>query len=252
MKSISIICCHTGEDKLAYLSDSLEQQSIPYEAIFLDNSGQRYSSASLALNAGAEVAHGDLLMFAHQDVRFKDKKALEDLCRLCEVMEPGDVGGVAGAISVKGRKVTKTNITHSAEERHYAPIDALPSDYMEVDSIDECLIMMPRETWENHHFDESLCDDWHCYGVEQSLFARKGGHKVYVFDARVNHLSSTGTLSQSFFDAVIRLVRHYEHDFNTVVATTGIWPVRGLWLTVAYVRLRESVKVLVRRLRARD
>ena len=246
MDSVSIICCYTSAEELAYLTGSLEGQSMAHEDVFIDNSSNAFTSAAAALNHGARQAHGNLFLFVHQDVKFKDATALEDLVKLCATLKPGDVGGVAGAICVNGRKVTKTNITHSADERNYAAIDALQGEVLEVESVDECLIVLPRETWEEHPFDEELCDDWHCYGVEQCLYARKHGHKAYVFDARINHLSSTGTLNSSFLNNMARLVRYYGDDFDVVVATTGLWPKRGLNRTLLYVRLREAVKRMLR------
>lgn len=231
--TISIICCHTGLDKLAYLADSLDQQTVGCERLFVDNSRGSFSSCAAALNYGAMRASGDFLLFAHQDIRFKDPEALADLIKACEMLGDGDIGGVAGAIVVDGKKRTKTNITHSADEIPYAEIDHFETVYVSVESIDECLIIMRRSTWEQHPFDEVLCDSWHCYGVEQSLYARRHGHRVLVFDARVNHLSSTGTFDDTFYHSLMRLARHYRGSYDRIVATTGIWPCRGLWLTIA-------------------
>ena len=221
--SVSVICCYTSKDKLAYLADSLDAQSMPCERVFLDNSTNRFASAAAALNYGAKKAAGDLLLFCHQDVRFKDKTALADLVDACAALSAGDVGGVAGAIRVDGKKVTKTNITHSMQEIPYAQKDWFDSPYFEVDSVDECLIILHKKTWEQYPFNEEVCDGWHFYGVELCLRVRSNGHRALAFDARVNHISSEGTLDKTFFRALYRLARAYRSQYDIIVATTGCW-----------------------------
>ena len=221
--SVSVICCYTSKDKLAYLADSLDAQSMPCERVFVDNSANRFLSAASALNYGAQNATGDLLLFCHQDVRFKDEAALADLANACAVLKPGDVGGVAGAICVDGKKVTKTNITHSAQEVPYAERDWFDPPAIEVDSVDECVIILRKDTWQQYPFNEVVCDGWHFYGVELSLRVRSDGHRALAFDARVNHLSSEGTLDKTFFRALYEVAQAYRTQYETIVATTGCW-----------------------------
>ena len=221
--SVSVICCYTSTDKLAYLADSLNAQNMPCERIFVDNSANRFSSAAAALNYGAQKATGELLLFCHQDIRFKDEAALADLVDACTALNAGDVGGIAGAICVDGKKVTKTNITHSMQEIRYAEKDWFDSVFFEVDSVDECLIILRKTTWQQYPFNEEVCDGWHFYGVELCLRARSNGHRALAFDARINHISSEGTLDKSFFRALYRLARAYRSQYDVIVATTGCW-----------------------------
>lgn len=230
--AVSVICCYTSVEKLAYLSSSLDEQTLQCERVFVDNSENRFASAASALNHGAQRAHGDLLLFCHQDVRFKTPGALAELVRCCAALRDGDVGGVAGAVD----HAKKINITHSVGMEPYEEEYRYEGECVDVMTIDECVIILPRATWEGHHFDEEICDSWHFYGVEQSLFAINNGHSVKVFDADVNHLSYRGTNDRAYYRALRRVTAAYRDDFELVSTTTGFWPTKAGSLEVAILR----------------
>jgi len=196
-----------------------------HDLVLIENHNNKFDSAAKALNYGAKKAKSDLLMFVHQDIRWKETNTLSNLLHNCQILEQGDIAGVAGAVVKNGRKKTLTNITHSDKEIVY-PSAGFKGESIGVESIDECVIIMLKATWISHPFDEELCDNWHCYGVEQCLYARKNGNKVYAFNAEINHLSSTGSLNYEFYRAIIRLIKKYRNDFSYIVATTGYWPVK--------------------------
>lgn len=227
MDKISIICCYNNEEKLTYLTDSLDEQDISCERILVDNSKNRFSSAAAALNYGASKASGSLLFFVHQDIRFTAPHALRELAEKAEVLSDRDIGGIAGAVFEDRYKKTITNMTYSPEEKHYRGV--FKGDYVLTESVDECLFIMRKEAWEAHHFDEEICDHWHFYAVEQCLYFRKEGGKIYTFDCQVNHLSETGTLDKSFFRALFRLRKYYRKDYPYITATTGYWPFASLY-----------------------
>ena len=244
---VSVICCFTSEEALAYLADSLDEQTLPCERIFVDNQENRFTSAAAALNYGATKATGDLMLFCHQDIRFKDSHALEDLVTSCDELQIGDVGGVAGAIRAGHRKVTKTNITHSPQEVRYDRRDWFYTSYIEVESVDECVIALRRETWEVAPFDERLCDGWHLYAVERCLLARATGCRALAFDARINHLSVSGTMDKAFFACLRKLVAVYGAAFDAIVATTGYWSCRFLGVSIARHKANKLLEPLCQR-----
>lgn len=106
---MSIICCYNNKDKLErYLLKSLEHQSYRnYETILVDNRANHFSSAAAALNAGAEKARGEVLVFVHQDVELTAPNTL-DLIKQFIKENPKDAGGAAG---VAGSREIHTNIT---------------------------------------------------------------------------------------------------------------------------------------------
>lgn len=233
--SVSVICCYTSDEKLKYLTDSLDKQSISVERILIDNSKGRFSSAAAALNYGASLSKGTLLLFCHQDIRFKHENSLLELIERCNILEDGDVGGVAG--SKKGR--TFTMITHGQAEEHYSETTMFNGDFAKVETVDECVIILPRTTWNAHHYDETTCDGWHFYGVEQSLNALMHGHNVYSFLADVNHLSSRGTVDKNYFRALRRVFEAYSGKVSYISTTVGYWPLSGLERAIVRRRLIE-------------
>lgn len=247
MNKISIICCYNSEEKLKYLTDSLAYQDISYEPVLVDNSQNRFSCAAEALNYGAAAAQGDLLFFVHQDIRFKTKDSLRSLAEKSSVLKIHDIVGCAGAVLENGRKKTITNMTYSPAEKHYP--GTFGEELLEAESLDECLFIMKKETWEQHPFDEKVCDHWHFYAVEQCLYNRLKGGRVYVLDSEINHLSETGTLDRTYFRALVRLLRHYRGKYPYIVATTGYWTTGSYYRVCRHIArlMKENLKKKLRR-----
>lgn len=241
MSKVSIICCYNSSEKLKYLTDSLAQQDMEYESVMVDNCSGRFRSAAAALNYGASQAGGDLLFFVHQDICFKTADSLRKLAEKAEKTGKYDISGCAGAILENGRKKTITNMTYSASEKHYPNV--FDTEYVEVESLDECLFIMWKDAWEEHHFDEVVCDHWHFYAVEQCLYFRLKGGKIYVFDAQINHLSETGTLDKTYFRALLRLLKHYRNDYTYVVSTTGYWKTKGYYRVIRHIARQVRLKM---------
>ncbi|RRF88956.1 MAG: hypothetical protein DUD33_09180 [Coriobacteriaceae bacterium] len=248
-QKVSIVCCYTSKAKLRYLDCSLDEQDMAVEKVFIDNSQGRFGSAASALNYGANMSSGDLILFCHQDIRFKHSDSLSRLVKAASsTLKPGDVGGVAGAIN---KKLYMT-ITHGEHEAAYSPAYLFNGDSVEVETVDECVIILPRETWLGHHFDEVVCDNWHFYGVEQCLYALAHNHNVYVLSADVNHLSSRGKINDTYYRALRRLMRAYENKFDYVSTTVGYWPRRHLESAIAKRRIFECTRAIAVRLGIRD
>ncbi len=246
--TVSVVCCYTSEEKLKYLTDSLDEQSQPTERILIDNSDGRFSSAAAALNHGASLCTGDLLLFCHQDIRFKSTDSLLDLVKRCAILGEGDVGGVAGA--KQGR--TFIMITHGEEEEPYSTGSMFDGDYVGVETVDECIIIMPKSTWESHHFDEEICDGWHFYAVEQCLYALLHGHDVYTFLADVNHLSSRGTVNDTYYRALRKLMAAYSDQVSYISTSVGYWPRKGLERAIAYRKCIEWARGIAVKLGLRE
>ncbi|GAG29809.1 unnamed protein product, partial [marine sediment metagenome] len=48
-----------------------------------------------------------------------------------------------------------------------------------VQTVDECLIIIPRPVFDILPFDEKVCDDWHLYAVDYSLGVARLGLGVW-------------------------------------------------------------------------
>ena len=213
---ISVICVYN--DIEAYTSQllvSLKLQDVEYELIGIDNRERKYPSAAAALNAGAEQAAGDVLVFAHQDITLKSSDGLR---KFAEAIAALPVGSVVGTQGVRDRsKVYYENLTagetYIADYRYDYPMEPI-----EVSCVDEGFFGMCKETWERHHFDEVLCDNWHLYAVESCLYNRKTGGHVYVYPIQIHHYSM-GTISLGYMQNLKLLCKVYRSDFKYIWTT---------------------------------
>ena len=216
MMTISVICVYNNESQFqTQLRKSLNAQNIRYELVGINNSESSFSSAAAALNYGVRKATGDILIFSHQDIFLKTEN---ELTELAEAIQSCPIGCIVGTQGVKEpSKLYYENLTAG---REYIP--QLNRKYekklYEVSCIDEGLFGMLRKTWEAHPFDEKLCDNWHLYGVEVCLWARKNGNKVFVYPAHIHHFSM-GTISLGYMKNLKLLCKEYRADFQYIWTT---------------------------------
>ena len=166
---ISIICVYNNKQTLKNcLLDSLKKTKTEYELILIDNRNGEFNSAADALNYGGNKANGDLLLFVHQDVIFFENN-LEDIIFYCKNSQNLGIAGVAGTDELSG--LVKSNGIH-----HTPPIDMGPIHIYEVESaqtLDEVLLIIPKEVFDNFKFDAKTCYHWHLYGADYCLQLKK-------------------------------------------------------------------------------
>ena len=213
---ISLVCVYNNREQLEnQLMRSLEKQTVNIERIMLDNCKYKFKSAAQALNYGASVAKGDVLIFSHQDIYIKQKNGVEELANA--ILNAGD-GCIVGTQGVREKsRIYYSNLT--AGEKYDAQIIRDYEDKLiEVSCVDEGLFGMKKSTWENHKFDEKLCDNWHLYAVEMCLYARKNKNKVYVYPIQMHHFSY-GTISKAYMDGLKKMCVEYRRDFKYIWTT---------------------------------
>lgn len=231
---VSIICVYNNEQQLEQqLKASLKKQNIRYEFIGINNTKNVYSSAVKALNDGASHATGDVLVFSHQDILLKTQNELNRFACFISNEPKETIVGVAGALEKHKQNVGNyTSGIEINEEQIYKF-----NSPMEVSCVDECFFGMKRSTYEMHPFDEVICNDWHLYAVEQCLYHRMKGGKVYVFPLQVHH-SSKGNISLAYMNGLVRLADEYRKDLKYIwttcykVKTNYIYirTLRGIWI----------------------
>ena len=85
---ISIICVFNDKKILnKYLLESLKDQTAHYELILIDNTKNKFKSASKALNYGTKKAKGNYLMFIHQDVSLCSDTWLDEAEKIIESLD---------------------------------------------------------------------------------------------------------------------------------------------------------------------
>jgi hypothetical protein len=186
----------------------------------VDNSLGKWNSAASALNWGARDAKGDILMFVHQDFEFGSSDWLEKCEKFCDETENLGAAGVAG--KGEGKEIV-SNIT----DRWPVPKRVSRSDVKEVtkvQTLDECLIVIPRGVFARFQFDEKTCDSWHLYAVDMSLTLLENGLGVFVLPLPGYHRSNNQSLrSGSYFETLKEVLKKHKESFTMVHTTCGTW-----------------------------
>ena len=186
----SIIVVHNSEDiERELLLTSLARQTVPYELILLENKNNRnYTSAASALNDGAKKATGEYLLFVHQDVDLLDSEFLSKAEELLADISDLGVAGVAGmkAGDMCDHERRRNRICQGSPKGEWGKvIDSVEK----VQTLDECLLIVPSKVFSSCIFDVSTCDHWHLYGVEYCLSILKFNLAAYVLPLPIYHTS---------------------------------------------------------------
>ena len=219
---ISVVCVANDRAKLERcLLPGLENQSVEFELIIIDNSANMYESAAKALNFGGMNAKGKYIVFVHQDVCIPSTTWLEEVEAILDEIQKLGIAGVAGR---KDRNDTVTNITHG--EVHPRPAGLKVDSVTAVQTVDECLFIIPRCVLDELPFDEKVCNDWHFYAVDYSLSVARKGLGVYVLPTVVHHMSDFTSLSTGiggYYSTLKRILRKHRNNIGYVYTTTGVW-----------------------------
>lgn len=216
---ISIICVYNNKEILNdFLLKSLKNQSVEYELILMDNSTGKFKSAAAALNEGGNKVKGKYIMFVHQDIDLKSNKWLEDTEKTLDSLENMGITGVAGRIKYKPGIVT--NIADGIPPKIISK-DKLKSP-IEVQTLDECLFIIPHEVFEVLKFDEKTVYDWHLYAADYALSVKKLGLKTYVIPLFVYHRSSGFSYSEMYDKTLKKLLRKHM-DEKAIYTTIEDW-----------------------------
>jgi hypothetical protein len=228
---ISIICVYNNKILLDnYLLQSLKRQTTEYELILLDNTQRKFQSAAEALNQGGKQANQKYLMFVHQDVDLSSPTFLENVENILDSIERLGIAGVAGKKDSKG---VLTIITHDTPPTTAGNI--LIDHIIEVQTLDECLVIIPQEAFNSLHFDEEVCDDWHLYAVDYCLNVTKLGLKSYVLPLTIYHYSplipknlfqilfSIGPLPKGYYNTLKKVLKKYKPEVECIYTSCGDW-----------------------------
>ncbi len=234
---ISVICVYN--DERAYrdiLLESLKGQTHPHEVIGVDNRAGRFSSAAAALNHGASLARGDLLLFIHQDVELATGDWLERAARLTAGLPDAGIVGVAGMKAGRGpyEDLKRGNVMFEGLPWNRAGTLDRPE---EVQTLDECLAIIPRDVFAALQFDESTFDGWHCYAPDYCLSLRALGRKSYVIPLPIYHRTLRSN-TRDLLRYQVRLFRKHGRAERIINTTNCALTRSSLRLRVAYSRVQ--------------
>lgn len=227
---LSVICVYNDKDILSnFLGQSLDRQSYDsFEKIFIDNRDGHFSSMASALNIGADEAEGRYLFFVHQDVMLPT----DYLSKAVRYLRQIDRLGVAGAAGVRetGKCCAETvsNIQHG-EPPYYVEGAREIAQPTEVSTLDELLLIVPNEVFQDEPFSTSICRGWHLYGVEYSMRMKRIGRRVQVLPISLWHRSDGGWRDWRHDLTLLRLIRSYP-EVRCIHTTGGSWPATRLYV----------------------
>lgn len=212
---ISIVCVYNNKAILSsYLLKSLEIQISEYELILVDNTGGKFKSAAEALNYGGKLANNNYIIFIHQDMDLISPNWLENVEDLLNTLTNLGIAGVAG--KSKDQWWPLTNIEDGIPPQRVSPYKiTIP---MKVQTLDECLLIIPKKIFNILSFDKVTCDDWHLYGVDFCLTIKKLGYNVYVLPLSGHHKSKGESISERYFETLNKLLK--KHRNHKLIFTT--------------------------------
>ena len=225
---ISVVVVYNNERTLnEILSKSLKNQTAKFELITLDNTRGQFKSAAEALNFGGRKAMGKYIMFVHQDIELDNDSWLENVEKLLDDINDLGIAGVAG-MSEKGR--------NDAERRRGCISDCgnIWGEFLkkkeEVQTLDECLMIVLKSVFEKIQFDEKTFDNWHCYGADYCLVIKQMELKTYVIPAFVYHRSLRSNI-KGLVTYQKRLYNKHRENYRRIYTTSG----EIYWLRLKYV-----------------
>ncbi|MCR5500004.1 MAG: glycosyltransferase family protein [Acetatifactor sp.] len=239
---VSIVCCYNDADRFGEFCDSLESQTEKAELIVLDNREGMYGSCAKALNDGVKRVKTEFVVFAHQDILFRQTDDLERFVDHMDRLQIGDILGVAGA--TKEDKGVYTNVCVNVEGEFAGALRV--NGIMKVQSVDECFFGGKTDSFIRFPFDEKICDNWHLYAIDWALDAARRGNVAYVCDVSITH-PSKGNINCAYNVGFLKLCQKYSADTD-FIRTTIVFSKTGFWHRW-YVFLKHEAGRTVRRMR---
>ncbi|MBI5897262.1 MAG: family 2 glycosyl transferase [Desulfobacterales bacterium] len=217
----SILCVFNDQEKLHnYLVQSLERQKAPYELIAIDNRNNAFKCAARVLNAAAAKAKYDHLMFVHQDVALGSDTWLLDARNAIAHL---DDFGAAGAAGKSGQGLV-ANVLYGIPPKKLecAPIQAP----VPVQTLDGCLLIVPKEIFLAIGFDEQTCPGWYLYVADYCLDVARLGRKVYVLPHAIYHESIGLANRRVYQEARRNIINKHQSHVSAIYMTVGDWKSR--------------------------
>ena len=216
---ISIVCVYNdGKILNDYLLKSLKNQTVDYELITVDNTEGKYKSAAEALNHGGRRAKGKYIMFVHQDVDLTSNSWLKEVEKMLDSLQDLGIAGVAGKKDERG---VMTVIKHGNPPEPAGSITIKKPE--EVQTLDECLTIVPKPVFDVLQFDEKVCDNWHLYAVDYCLSVKKLGFDVYAIPMFVYHRSAAYSFSEKYYLTLEKVLKKHKKHYKQIYTTMGDW-----------------------------
>lgn len=240
---ISIVAVYNDDNLLnRILIPSIKNQTAKHELILIDNTGGKFKSAAAAFNFGAKQANGEYIMFVHQDVELDLPSWLETAENLVRNIPDLGIAGVAGMS--EGGKDDKERgrgyFSYCGEIWQYS--NAVQASE-QVQTLEECLLIIPRAVFNKLQFDEIIFDSWHCYGTDYCLSIAQLGLKSYVIPKFIYHRSLRHHV-KDLLKYQKRLYNKHKASYKVIYTTGG----EVSWLKLNWYSITKLLQPLQKRL----
>jgi len=216
---ISIVCVYNDRRILEdYLMRSLKRQNAAFELLCIDNTDGRHLSAPAILNWTASGAKHDYIMFVHPDVELRSSTWLSDVEAWMEKLKDSGAAGVAGKDPCGN---LHASIWQGSPARFIGPGTLRVP--MEVQTLDGCLLIVPRSVFRRVRFDQETCTGWHLYVADYCLALRRFRYKVHVLPNAIYHKSHGPADCRIYEKTVSNMIRKYRGEMPTIYTTVGEW-----------------------------
>lgn len=219
-KTVSLITVYNNEQLVEEMKSSAAlQEGVDIEYIMLDNRGRKYKSAAEALNAGVDMAKGEVLVFLHQDIEFVSANTLEYIYDYATANKNAVFGaaGVTQRTAPDSEVFILSSMYAGPDKQKYSDMNESKTAF----TLDECLIACHSSCMEKLRFDEEICDGWHLYGADLCLQALAfANFSVQVVPLDCWH-KSNGCADKSYFMCQSRLAKKYRKYFKIINTTNG-------------------------------
>lgn len=214
---VSIVVVYNDKRALnEILLPSVKSQTAKCELILMDNTKGQFKSAAEALNYRGKQANGRYIMFVHQDVELGSDLWLDNTERILDSIPKLGIAGVAG-ISEKGGNLIEKRRGYISD---CGMVWGEPQKPEEVQTLDECLLIVPKSVFSKLQFDEKTFDGWHLYGVDYCLSVKQMGLKTYVIPAFIYHRSLRLNV-ENLLRYQKRLYNKQKKNYKKIYTTTG-------------------------------
>lgn len=214
----SIICAFNDQEKLdRFLLESLRKQTAPYEILIVDNRGGAYKSAPRILNETGAKAKFDYLLFAHQDVALSGSAWLADALRSLRELGEFGAAGVAG----HGPGGFRASVWQGHPPRFIARKRIEQPE--PVQTLDGCLLIVPKSVFIEQDFDEETCRGWHLYVADYCLDLARRRLPVVVLPHEVVHESAGPSDPGVYAVTLGNILKKHRDHVSKVYTTLGTW-----------------------------
>lgn len=233
---ISVVCVYNNKQIYTdFLLKSLKSQTSEFELIGIDNTSNEFKSAAEALNYGGKKARNKYIMFAHQDISFLANNWLEETERLLDSINNLGIAGVAG-MSESGTSNLergRNTITHGVPSEVWTWSNKIQSPEP-IQTLDECLVIIPKSTFEILKFDEETCNGWHLYAVDYCLSIKELDLEAFVLPMEIYHMGGgtikpkkysklIGPLPDEYYNILDRIIKKHKSKYKKIFTTCGDW-----------------------------